>query len=109
MTAANPSAPSCASCHTLADAGSTGTIGPNLDDAFRYDKAQGFSESTIQDVVRGQIAYANSDTGAGLGGKKPPGTAYPGMPDNILEGQQAKDVAAFVARCSAVPKCNVGG
>ena len=23
----------CASCHTLADAGATGTVGPNLDDA----------------------------------------------------------------------------
>ena len=28
----------CASCHTLADAKSQGTIGPNLDDAFSRDK-----------------------------------------------------------------------
>jgi mono/diheme cytochrome c family protein len=95
----------CGSCHTLAAAQTTGTIGPNLDDAFRYDKLQGFHESTIRDVVRGQIAYANTNTGAGPGGKKPPGIEYPGMPTNILVGQQAKDVAAFVAQCSAVPNC----
>ena len=98
----------CGSCHTLAAAGTTGTIGPNLDDAFLYDKKQGFHISTIQDVVRGQIAYANSSTGAGPGGKKPPGVEYPGMPDNIVTGQDAKDVAAYVAKCAAVPDCKVG-
>jgi mono/diheme cytochrome c family protein len=97
----------CGSCHALADAGTTGTIGPNLDDAFKYDKKQGFDESTIRDVVRGQIAYATTDTGAGLGGKKPPGVAFPGMPDNLLRGQDAKDVAAYVAKCSGVPKCGL--
>ena len=51
----------CASCHTLADAKSQGTIGPNLDDAFSSDKAQGFSEQTMADVVRGQIAYADPE------------------------------------------------
>ena len=35
----------CAGCHTLADAKSTGTIGPNLDDAFSSDKQQGFSRA----------------------------------------------------------------
>ncbi len=31
--------PPCASCHTLSDAGSTGAVGPNLDDASpSYDK-----------------------------------------------------------------------
>ena len=87
----------CAACHTLADAKTTGKVGPNLDDAFRYDKLQGFDESTIRDVVRGQIAYATSD----------PGTGFPGMPDNILRGQQAKDVAVYVARCVANTTCNV--
>jgi mono/diheme cytochrome c family protein len=87
----------CAACHTMADAKTVGTIGPNLDDAFRYDKLQGFKESTIRDVVRGQIAYATSDTGTG----------FPGMPDNILRGQQAKDVAVYVAQCSANRACGV--
>ena len=44
----------CGSCHTLADAGTRGVIGPNLDDAFHSVRVdQGFDESTIRDVVRG--------------------------------------------------------
>ena len=80
----------CASCHTLADAKSKGTIGPNLDDAFEYDKQQGFSEQTIRDVVRGQIAYP----------EKP-------MPPNLVEGQDANDVAIYVAKCSGNANCGV--
>lgn len=87
----------CAACHTLADAATTGTVGPNLDEAFRYDKKQGFDESTIRDVVRGQIAYSTLDLG----------TRFPGMPPNIVRGQQARDVAVYVARCAAVKACNV--
>jgi mono/diheme cytochrome c family protein len=88
--AAKPSEPSCASCHTLADAKSQGTVGPNLDDAFSSDKAQGFSEQTIRDVVRGQIAYPEAP-----------------MPSNLYRGQDAKDVAAYVAKCAANPACGV--
>jgi mono/diheme cytochrome c family protein len=94
----------CASCHTLADAGTKGTIGPNLDDAFRYDKQQGFDLSTLRDVVRGQIAYATAKTGQIdplTGGESP------GMPDNIYRGQQAVDVAVYVAQCAANPHCGV--
>jgi mono/diheme cytochrome c family protein len=81
---------SCASCHTLADARSQGTIGPNLDDAFSSDKAQGFSEQTMADIVRGQIAYPE-----------------PPMPANIYRGQDARDVALYVAKCSGNPSCGV--
>ena len=96
--------PGCATCHTLADAGTSGTVGPNLDNAFRYDKLQGFQLSTIRDVVRGQIAYATSHPGT-----DEPGTTTPviGMPDNLLRGEQARDVAVYVAQCSAVPHCGV--
>ncbi len=87
----------CGACHTLADAKTSGTIGPNLDDAFGAVKAQGFHLSTITDVVRGQIAYANSD----------PQTGFPGMPANLLQGQQAADVAVYVAKCAANPTCGV--
>jgi mono/diheme cytochrome c family protein len=31
----------CGSCHTLAHASTSGTTGPNLDDAFRKDRADG--------------------------------------------------------------------
>src|SRR5207302_2377466 len=53
----------CGGCHTLADAGTTGTIGPNLDDAFASDRQQGFSEGTIRQVVRDQIAFASPAVG----------------------------------------------
>ena len=81
---------SCASCHTLADAKSNGTLGPNLDDAFSSDKAQGFSEQTMADIVRGQIAYPEAP-----------------MPANLYRGQDARDIALYVARCSGNANCGV--
>ena len=50
----------CAGCHTLADAGSNGAVGPNLDDAFAYDRKQGYPNSTIEQVVRDQIEIAEA-------------------------------------------------
>jgi cytochrome c6 len=80
----------CASCHTLGDAGSSGTIGPNLDDAFSSDKQQGFSQQTIADVVRGQIAYPELP-----------------MPSNLVRGSDADSVARYVAKCAGNPSCGV--
>ena len=77
----------CGSCHTLADAGTTGTIGPNLDYAFVQSRIDGLGESSILQVVRGQIAYPVTD----------PSTDAPGMPANIFEGADAEDVATYVA------------
>jgi mono/diheme cytochrome c family protein len=77
----------CGSCHTLADAGTTGTIGPDLDYAFKQDLAVGMTEGTIRQVVRGQIAYAITETSTGS----------PGMPKNLVTGKNANDVAAYVA------------
>ena len=85
----------CASCHTLAAAHAAGAVGPNLDYAFGPDRCQGFNVSTIRDVVRGQIAYADSDPDADW----PPNSTnlVPGMPANLVTGQKAKDIAAYVA------------
>lgn len=77
----------CGSCHTLADAGTTGMIGPNLDYAFLQSRTDGLGESTIQQVVRGQIAYPVVTTPTGA----------PGMPADIVTGQDAEDVATYVA------------
>ena len=63
----------CGSCHTLADAGTTGTIGPDLDYAFVQSRIDGLGEDTIQQVVRGQIAYPVDDAPTGA----------PGMPADI--------------------------
>jgi len=82
----------CASCHTLADAKAQGTIGPNLDDAFSSDKQQGFSEQTMADVIRGQIAYADPE-----GPMKP----------NLVTGSDADSVALYIAKCAGNPSCGV--
>jgi mono/diheme cytochrome c family protein len=70
----------CGGCHVLAAAGSQGTTGPNLDDAFSGSRQQGFKESTLENVVLDQIREAN-----------------PPMPKNLVKGQDAVDVAAYVA------------
>jgi mono/diheme cytochrome c family protein len=82
----------CASCHVLADADAAGTLGPNLDAHFSVLRKQGFDESTMRDVVRGQIAYPETETAEG----------GPGMPANLVEGQQARDVADYVAVCAGI-------
>ena len=75
----------CAGCHTLAAAGSRGTIGPNLDDAFAEDRAEKFKQSTIQNVVLDQIREPS-----------------PPMPKNLVTGANAQDVAAYVAAVAGV-------
>jgi mono/diheme cytochrome c family protein len=78
----------CGSCHTLADAGTQGKVGPNLDDAFASARAQGFDEDSFVDLVRTQIQYP----GIGLG-----------MPANLVTGEDADDVAAYVGRYGGNP------
>ena len=87
----------CGACHTLANAKTLGTVGPNLDDAFASDKEQGFNQSTITDLVRGQIAYPDTK----------PSTGVPGMTANLAHGQDAKDIAVYVGLCSAQPDCKI--
>jgi mono/diheme cytochrome c family protein len=93
----------CGSCHTLADAGTQGRVGPNLDEAFTNVRSdhpnQGFKESTIRDVVRGQIAYPVED----------PVTDAPGMPANLVTGDDADAVAAYVASVAGLPVRGGGG
>ncbi len=64
----------CASCHTLADAGATGTIGPNL------DATQPSYELAVDRVTNGQ------------GG-------MPAFGDSLTE-EQIQDVAAYVSSAS---------
>jgi mono/diheme cytochrome c family protein len=86
-------ASNCASCHTLSHANSTGTVGPNLDDAFRQDRADGVKSTSIEGLVSYWIQYPNTQ-GA--------------MPAMLLKGQDAQDVAAYVARVAAVPGQDTG-
>jgi hypothetical protein len=80
FTAGKDGKPSCGSCHTLADAGTAGTTGPNLDTSLGFSCSQGFDEDTVFSVVLGQI-----DLARGL------------MPADLVTGQDAVDVAGYVA------------
>ncbi len=60
----------CGACHTLADAGTAGTIGPNLDDAFAQARESGMTSATFTQVVAGQIRFPIEN----------PSTGAPGMP-----------------------------
>ena len=83
----------CGQCHVLADAGTQGVIGPNLDDGFKQARVDGLGENTIQSVVRSQIAYPVEE----------PSTGTPGMPADIYEGDDAEAVAAYVASVAGLP------
>ena len=83
----------CGSCHTLDHAATTGTIGPNLDDAFRQDRVDGVKSTSIQGLVDYWIRYPNTE---GV------------MPAMLFDGQDAQDVAAYVAHVAARPGVDTG-
>jgi mono/diheme cytochrome c family protein len=83
----------CGTCHTLSHASSTGTIGPNLDDAFRQDRVDGVKSTSIQGLVSYWIKYPNTQSV---------------MPARLYTGQQAQDVAAYVAAVAAKPGQDTG-
>lgn len=91
----------CASCHTLQAAGASGTIGPNLDNAFSADRMQSFEESTIQQIVADQIRVPLQGVATANGPVTPTGTTV--MPANLVKGKDLVDVSAFVARCAGNP------
>jgi mono/diheme cytochrome c family protein len=84
----------CGTCHVMAAAASQGVQGPNLDTAFEAARAAGMSEDTVKSVVEYQIYHP-----------RPSVDGYPGvsMPANIVTGNDAEDVAAYVARYAGVP------
>jgi mono/diheme cytochrome c family protein len=65
-------AKTCGSCHTLAEAETSGTVGPNLDELS-------------PDAATVEAAIENGGAGSGT------------MPPNLYTGEQAKQVAAYVA------------
>jgi len=83
----------CSACHTLSHANATGTVGPNLDDAFRQPRADGFKSTSIQGLVDYWIQYPNSQ---GV------------MPAMLYKGQAAQDVAAYVGHIAAEPGQDTG-
>lgn len=83
----------CAGCHTLSAAGSSATIGPNLDAAFAEARSEGFKESTILDIVHDQIEFPGQYPVR----QNDPNYLKANMPANLVTGQDAIDVSAFVA------------
>ena len=102
---------SCGTCHTLSAAGTSGTIGPNLDNAFAADVQEGYPQSVIENVVLDQIRL-----GSGPGpiatysnGKLGNFKVQTQMPANIVKGQDALDVAAYVASVAGQSGYTTGG
>lgn len=89
----------CGSCHVLARAGTTGVTGPNLDEAFRRARRDGLGESTFKGIVHDQILYPARSP------QLDPQTQEPlaAMPANLVTGERAEDVAAYVAQAAGVP------
>ena len=84
----------CGTCHTLAQAGTTQTVGPNLDAAFARARADGMDNDTIEGVVQMQISNPRPAE---------PDQTDVYMPADLVEGQDAEDVATYVASVAGVP------
>jgi plastocyanin len=90
----------CGSCHVLKRAGTRGSVGPNLDAAFLQDRRDGIPSDTIRGLVHQQILYPQR------GGA---------MPAKLVKGENAYDVASYVALAAAKsgkdsgPLASIGG
>jgi mono/diheme cytochrome c family protein len=100
---------SCGSCHTLSAAGTSGTIGPNLDNAFAADVKQGYPQSSIENVVLDQIRLGSGEIATYTNGKLGNYKVQPSMPADIVKGQDAIDVAAYVASVAGQGGFTTGG
>jgi mono/diheme cytochrome c family protein len=106
----------CGVCHTLADAGTAGTIGPNLDDAFAQARTDGMTSDTFTQVVAAQIKFPIEMTSTGAPGMPAADTTLPSC-DDVEEGkfcvadqdQAVKDVAAYVGSVSGTGASGVAG
>jgi uncharacterized cupredoxin-like copper-binding protein len=76
----------CGSCHVLARAGTKGTTGPDLDEAFQRAIKDGMPRSDFAGAIHGQILHPNRN---GV------------MPAKLVTGDKAYDVAAYVAQSVA--------
>lgn len=83
----------CGACHAMAQAGTSSTVGPDLDHAFAAARAAGMDAETIEGVVIPQVEHPR------------PSTDNPtvSMPADIVTGRDLEDVAAYVGRYAGVP------
>lgn len=78
----------CGACHTLARAGTKGNRGPSLDESFGPARNDGLGESTVAGVVEQQISEVRRGSI---------------MPEDLVTGADARDVAAYVAAVAGQP------
>ena len=78
----------CGSCHELARAGTAGTQGPSLDAAFQTALADGIDRDTVEGIVHDQILNPRKNSI---------------MPARLVEGDDARDVAAYVGYAADKP------
>ncbi len=87
----------CGTCHALAQAGTSANIGPDLDAAFAQARADGMDNDTVEGVVQTQIESPRYERK----GAQDFDRVY--MPAEIVTGQDAEDVATYVASVAGVP------
>jgi len=83
----------CGACHTLSRAQTKGVVGPNLDEAFQQSIKDGLGRSGIRGAVHGWILHPNSQSV---------------MPAKLVTGEDAYDVASYVAESVAKPGKDTG-
>ncbi len=78
----------CGSCHALARANTKGSVGPDLDESFEQSLRDGMERSTVEGTVRNQIDHPRRSSV---------------MKPGLVKGDDARDVAAYVAYAAARP------
>jgi mono/diheme cytochrome c family protein len=83
-------ATNCGTCHTLAAGGTDGLVGPNLDDLLgrSFASPTGDAEQANRDTFEATYLQVLNAVVCGIEGR---------MPQGILQGEEAKEVAGFVA------------
>ncbi len=82
----------CGVCHTLAEAGTTAQVGPNLDTAFAAARAAGEGGDTVEGIVKAQVGFPRPSTG----------NPAVSMPKDVVTGQDLVDVAAYVGQYAGI-------
>jgi mono/diheme cytochrome c family protein len=84
----------CGICHTLAQAGTTVNVGPNLDDAFAAARETGgFDAATVEGIVKAQVDSPRPSNG----------NPSASMPAHTAEGTDLDDIAAYLGKYAGVP------
>jgi mono/diheme cytochrome c family protein len=87
----------CGTCHALAQAGTSSVVGPDLDASFAQSRMDGMDNDTIEGVVQTQISAPRFVEEGALNYDQ----VY--MPADLVTGQDAEDVATYVASVAGVP------